>query len=479
MNAPIINFPGGPGGDDQTSPVDSPEVHRGQLRFAERFTREHGGKMLLAHGLGWHWFDGTRWAQCTDGGEVRAAKATISNALRDLAHLDEQPRKELIADIGRVESHAGMMGTLAIAGSLHPCTLAATALDNDPHLLNTSSGTLDLRTSRQRAARPSDHLSKVTNARFDPATHSKVFDDFLETCQPDPVMRAFIARALGSSLLGLVREQKLFIWHGPGANGKGTLRDAVLNALGDGEYAVEVPADILLASKYGAQHLAPERMRLKGTRVAFCSEIPEGARLDEATMKKLTGGDPVSGKLLYRNPVTFDPSHTLFMLTNFLPVVRGDDPAVWRRILAVPFDVVVPAADRDATLPEKLRECPDAVLAWLWGGWLDYCQQGLNPPQAVLDATKRYEHDSDVLARFLDDETAVLHGHGQASSSAFYKAFQDWARAQGEPTEMTNKALSDAMEKRGHTKKRTKKGAVWQSVSLVSDQPGGRCGDDR
>ena len=32
-------------------------------------------------------------------------------------------------------------------------------------------------------------------------------------------------------------------------------------------------------------------------------------------MKKLTGGDPVNAKLLYRNPIEFDPTHTLFMLT--------------------------------------------------------------------------------------------------------------------------------------------------------------------
>lgn len=469
MSAPNFSvIPGGDSTDDGTAGYDAPEQHRGQLRFAERFVKEHSDGMRHVHGLGWHAYDGARWAECTDGGEVRAAKRTIDTALGDLTVLEADARKELMQDISRVESAAGVNGMISLAGSLYPCALAATQLDADAYLLNTGSGTLDLRTSHIRPCRAADNLSKVTGASFDPDARADVFDDFLAKVQPDPEVRAFLARALGSSLLGVTREQRLFIWYGTGANGKGTLRDAVVSALGD--YAVEVPADILLASKYGSNHLAPERMRLKGTRVAFCSEIPEGARMDEATMKKLTGGDPVTGKLLYKNPVEFQPSHTLFMLTNFLPVVRGDDPAVWRRILAVPFDVVVPPEERDPELPEKLKACPDAVMAWLWRGWEDYGRQGLNAPESVLAATRAYEHDSDVLARFLADESAVVVGHGTTGSGALYKAFQDWARGEGEPTEMTNKAFSEALQKRGWEKGSNKRGAFWKSISLASEE---------
>src|SRR5581483_1182657 len=162
-------------------------------------------------------------------------------------------------------------------------------LDGDPHLLNTRTGTVELHAGTVRPPDPADHLSKVTRAGFDPDARSGVFDAFLERVQPDPAARAFLARQLGSALLGVVREHVLFIWHGQGANGKGTLRDAILHALGD--YAVEVPADLLLVTRHA--NLAPERMRLKGARVAFCSEIGSGAKLDEPTMKKLTGGDPV------------------------------------------------------------------------------------------------------------------------------------------------------------------------------------------
>lgn len=463
MAAPFIPqlIPGG-----KVSDADQPEEHRGQLRFAERFTREYNGRFLHAHGIGWHEYDGARWAECKDGAETRAVIALIKQALQDAAAMDKDARDDLIKDVNRVESAPGKNGVLALAEGMHPCTVNGALLDEKRTLLNTQTGTVDLDTGQGRQPSPADRLSKVTRAAFKPDARSDVFDTFLAKVQPDPEMRSYLARSLGSALLGIVRDQILFIWHGEGANGKGTLRDAVRYALGD--YAIEVPAEILLASKYGPGAMAPDRMRLRGTRMAFCSEIDKGARMDVATMKKLTGGDPVNAKLLYRDPIDFDPSHQLFMLTNELPAVPGDDPAVWRRIQAVPFDVVVPPEEWDTKLPEKLKAAPDAILAWIWHGWLDYQQNGLNPPPQVLAATRKYQEASDILARFLDDENGVVLRMGQVKSGELYKAFTTWAKAEGEDVNITNKAFTQQLEKRGFKRAHKSSGAWWQGLSVAS-----------
>lgn len=472
--APVLELPaaGGGSGGGPVDDDDRPELHSGQLKFAERFARRYGDRYLHAHGIGWHEWDGQRWAECRDGAEVRAVVYLVKAAWReDLAvtAAGSDERKAAIKDIQRVESAAGVGGVLELAKNLRPCTVPADQLDADRYLLNTASGTVNLGTGDVRPARPADRLSKVTRAVFDPGARSATFDRFLEQAQPDPAMRAFLARSLGSALLGHVRDHVLHIWHGSGANGKGTLRDVVRHALG--EYSVEVPADLLLLQKYGQQALAPERMRLRGARVAFCSETPKDARLDEATMKKLTGGDPVNAKLLYRNPIEFDPSHTLFMLTNHLPTVRGDDPAVWRRILAVPFAHVVPPAQRDPELPEKLKREPEAVLAWLWQGWLDYQRQGLAPPEPVLAATRKYQQDSDLLARFLAEDTGqVMLGHGSCSSSVLYKTFLRWAVGEGEDAQLTNRGFTEQLELRGFKRRRTSAGQSWQHVMLAGHE---------
>ncbi|RLV49001.1 hypothetical protein D9V37_10480 [Nocardioides mangrovicus] len=174
-----------------------------------------------------------------------------------MPNLGHDDRKALLQDIGKVESAAGVNGTLELASTMHPCTLSAARLDANPYLLNTVDGTVDLKDGSVRDPWPGDHLSKATVARFDPLARSEEFDRFLEQTQPDPQMRAFLARSLGSALLGVVRDHVLLIWFGRGANGKGTLRDAVAHALG--EYAIEVPADLLLQSKHNPHRWAPAK----------------------------------------------------------------------------------------------------------------------------------------------------------------------------------------------------------------------------
>lgn len=474
---PVLGTPETNGHHPEPLTTD-PEPHRGQLRFAKRFAGEYSGQLIYAHGIGWHHYR-YRWIPCTDGFESRAVVKLLGDALRELPDLDKVARDELYKDVRRVESAAGVAGILTLASKERPTTVSADKLDGNPMLLNTPSGTVHLETGKTQKHVPFDYITKMTRGQFNPNSRADVFDKFLESIQPQAEMRDFLARSLGSSLLGLVRDHILFIWHGAGANGKSTLRDAVAHALGD--YAVSVPSDLLLQSKYGHMAMAPDRMRLKGARLAFCSEISKGARLDEATMKDLTGNDNINAKMLYKDPIEFAPSHTLVMLTNHLPAVRGDDPATWRRIMAVPFEHVVPPGDRDLELPEKLRQVPEAVLAWLWLGWMDYRRQGLAPPDAVLGATKEYQYDSDILARFLDDEEAVTIRSGlRETSSDLYEGFTVWSRSQGERAGLNQKEFSAALEKRGFTKAKAHGVMTWHGLALTgpeeshpSDQGGG------
>ena len=58
-------------------------------------------------------------------------------------------------------------------------------------------------------------------------------------------------------------------------------------------------------------------------------ENNRGRQLAEATMKRLTGGDTIKARYMGRDFIEFVPSHPAVMVTNHLPQVSGDDPAVW------------------------------------------------------------------------------------------------------------------------------------------------------
>ncbi len=435
--------------------------------MAERFIEEHGDRLRYVHGLGWHVWDACRWLMDEQRVDLAAAVETVKNALRELPNLEGEERDELFKDARKSESASGLEGMTKIASSLAPISTPSKGLDADPYLFNTPTGTVHLLTEEIRECSRGDLITKVAGAGLDGADQEQgeqaaaEWEAFLERILPDPEVRAFVQRLFGYAMLGEVREHVMPIFTGTGANGKGTLRDAVAAAFGD--YAVEVDPAILMESKH--ERHGAFKMRLRGARLAFCSETEKGRRFAEATMKRLVGGDPIEANLMHKNPIQFDPSHTLVMMTNHLPAVSGDDPAVWRRILVVPFDVVIPEEERDPKLPERLKKAAAAVLSWVYEGWMAYQDQGLNPPEVVRVRTQEYQAASDVLGRFIEERT-ITNPHATVRARELFTEWTAWCHASGEQSG-TEKAFAESLANRGYVKKRTNSGQVYQGLMLA------------
>lgn len=430
----------------QEEPESIGERHRGQLRIAYRLAASHADRLMYVHGIGWHHWDGTRWAEDERGEAKRAVAEVLRDALAEAVKLDSDARDKLIADVRKCETANGIAGVLDLAAALLPFAHTVTDLDRDPYLLNTATGTVDLRTGELRPHDPADRCTKVTRAGYDPDARSDVWERFLAQVLPDPTVRGYLQRLAGLSLLGKVTEHIFTVVTGTGANGKGTTYGALLFALGDYGHAAE--SDLFMQAKANPNSASPALMGLRGKRLIVVSETERDQRLAVALMKNLTGGDPITARPLYGKPVTFTPSHTSLMVTNYLPRVAGDDPAVWRRVRVIPFDVVIPAGERDSHLGERLELDADAILAWAVHGYRQYSQIGLAEPEAVLRATDDYQQASDAVGRFIAD-ACFLSPHAFALTSELFTRWTAWAVEDGaEPVSV--KKFGQALDAHGY-----------------------------
>lgn len=174
-------------------------------------------------------------------------------------------------------------------------------------------------------------------------------------------------------------------------------------------------------------------MDMRGLRLVVLSESDRGRRLAEATMKRLTGGDVIKARRTRQDFVSFEPSYTAILVTNYLPRVTRDDPAVWRRIRVIPFDVVFTEDEQDHDLDEKLRLAADEIIAWAVAGYRRYSQIGLAEPGEVKAATTKYQQDSDTVGRFIA-ERCLLSPHMSAETGELYQEFE----ARGYPVTKSN-----------------------------------------
>jgi len=417
------------------------EQHRGQARIAYRLARRYADRLMYVHGMGWHTWNGTCWTEDHQGATKRAVLDVLRGALAD-----SLGDSDLRDDVRKCETAGGLHGVLYIAAALEAFAVTVDDLDADPYLLNCANGTVDLRTMQVRGHNPADRITKVTRGAYRRGAVSEDWQRFLKQVLPDSEVRDYFQRFIGLSLLGKVREHVFAVATGTGANGKGTSYLAILNAVGDYGHAAE--SDLFMSAKSNPNAASPALMGLLGKRFVVVSETERDHRLATALMKNLTGGDRITARALYGRQVTFGPSHTSLMVTNHLPKVAGDDPAAWRRIRVIPFDVVIPEADQDDRLGERLELAADEILSWALAGFELYERHGLAAPDAVLAATDAYQLDSDAMARFLD-ECCIVNPHMWTTTADAYERWQSWAIGDG-AEQMSRKTFGQALDRLGY-----------------------------
>lgn len=441
------------------TPESVGEQHRGQVRIAYRLARANAHNLMFVRGLGWHTWDGTRWTP----DEKDVASTAVLDVLR-VALAESLDDRELRTDVRKCETASGIAGVLAIASSLPSLRAATSDLDADPYLINCANGTLDLRTRTLLPHNPADRITRVTRGAYVPDTADTVWPRFLETILPDEHERAYLRRVIGQSVFGAVREHLFPVLTGTGANGKGTAYGAIANAMGD--YATIIDPSLLMASERGSG--GPEMMQLFGARLVIGSETEEGKQLDAALMKRLTGGDAITARNLYQPPITWTPSHQIIYVTNHLPKVKGDDPAVWRRVKVVPFNVVIPEERRDGRLPEQLDLAADSIVSWAIAGWFDYEDNGgMREPEAVRAATNGYQKESDPVKRFAMDH-CLTGAQYSAGARQLFESWTRWAVRDGTPA-MAEKAFGEQMDRLGFPAKRTSAGNVRPGIGIPPD----------
>jgi len=436
------------------------------LGNARRLVHRHGRNLRYC----WLWrkwlvWDGKRWVKDDTGEVYRLAKETVSSIYQEAAAApNDEARKELGKHATRSEAGARIKEMVDLARSDVP--VMPDELDASPDLLNTESGTIDLRTGELREHRREDLITKIAPTTYRPDAAAPTWEAFLERVLPGEELRAFVQRAVGYSATGDTSEQCMFINHGGGANGKSTFQEAIAAALGD--YAMRAPTEMLLAKR--SDGVPNDVARLKGARFVSASETEEGRRLAESRIKDLTGQDTITARFMKAEWFDFAPTHKLWLSTNHKPEIRGTDAAIWRRIRLVPWAVTIPPAEQDKKLPIAFRHELAGILAWVVHGCLEWRREGLQAPDEVRKATGEYRVEMDVLAGFLVECCELDTGHWEYAKD-LYECYKRWCDENGERPEPQRK-FGGRLGERGFQRDRggSRGAGIWRGVRLTEGE---------
>ena len=312
--------------------------------------------------------------------------------------------------------------------------------NRDPWLLGTPGGTVDLRTGKLRPAAQADLISKLTAVAPAETADCPQWLKFLDeaTCG-DKDLQNYLQRWFGYSLTGVTIEHALLFLWGPGGNGKGTLLSTVFSIMGD--YAVNAAIDTFVVTR-GDKHTTDIAM-LAGARLVITTEVDEGRAWDEARIKSLTGGDPITARFMRSDNVTFFPQFKLAVSGNHKPSLKSVDDAMKRRVNLVNF--LFKAAVVNKKIQNELRDEWPGILRWMIQGCSEWQRSELNPPEVVTEATRDYFQAQDHFGRWLA-ECCVLDPGLSLKPSQALTSFQNFRRQNGVP-DTDNTKLRGMIEK--------------------------------
>jgi putative DNA primase/helicase len=134
----------------------------------------------------------------------------------------------------------------------------------------------------------------------------------------------------------------------------------------------------------------------------------------------------------------------------------------------LPFSVVIPQAERDPRLLEKLKAEAEGVLSWTVRGCLDWQAQGLNPPEIVRHATQEYRDESDSVALFMK-ACCEKASNEWVTKDDLWLAYGRWCHEDGHVS-ITKHALGTWLKKAGFDPKQRESGQrVWKGIRLKPD----------
>ena len=213
------------------------------------------------------------------------------------------------------------------------------------------------------------------------------------------------------------RLERFFILQGKGSNGKSTLLDVLVLLLGENN-----------TTALSLDQISDPRMRyeLYGKTANICSDLPEMDRVEEGLIKRITSGEPVVCDRKYKDPIKFTPRCKLIFSTNPLPRFQDISLGIWRRMIIVPFEYIVPPSQIDPDLGKKFLEELPGIFVWALHGTSKLVRDRRFVESKRCDeANRQYKLSCFPVFTFLDECTRP---DGEVAAKDVWMIYRKWCR---------------------------------------------------
>lgn len=420
------------------------------LRMAHVFARECSDKLVFVEGeKEWYVWGGMVWRQARHGEPQEIMEEFLAHVKTDYAKADPSLAKLAEKCLGSVRNI-----NEALEAASWKLARRVDEFDADPHLVNTTTGVVDLTRPQQDPLQhnPKFLMRKITSGGYRRGMTHPDFEEALKAVPEDSL--GWFQRVAGQAISGWPNPAGWMLFlQGGGSNGKSVLvSNCLLPAYGS--YGLLARRTIVASAKVDAGQANPEMAALAGKRLVIVEELMEGRSLDMSSVKEFLDTPMVSTRQLYGKQIQFPPMFTMMATSNFLPTGIGTDEGSWRRLEVLNFpyrfvdsqELVTGENDRvgDIDLKSRIRSNltgqMDAVITWaIEGAFRVYggCDStgaitkgALASPASAREFKTGWRSEADEI-QTLWDEYLVADPEGVVTKQDLYEVYKHMTQQTG------------------------------------------------
>ena len=339
-------------------------------------------------------------------------------------------------------------------------------MDESRHLFAFEDKVVDLERGITRAILPSDfvclHAGYKCPTTSNPAIRREIHA-VLHSIWEDAEVVEYVLKVIASNLHGRKKWEEFYVWTGRGGNGKGLITEILKRAFG--EYFHAIPHDCLTKRSDKKDAPNPPIAHARGKRFVQAQEPEADDKLQIGTIKELTGGDEITARALFRNPVKFVPQFGLFLQCNTIPKLNKLDGGIKRRMVIInfPFQFVEEPTEPhhrpiNADLKDKISKSDEWRAEFMLMLLETYRTIGstMEKPAFIKEHTDEYLAENDAIKDWL----VANYRRGLNPADKHYKVLAEELRqaflseTHTNPAEMSAAKFKTLMEMNGVAQKR-------------------------
>ncbi len=284
-------------------------------------------------------------------------------------------------------------------------------------------GVLNLKTGEIRPHRAQDMLDRVIPCSYNPNAKCDLWLKCLQQWLPDKKQEQIALQYFfGYLLMPSAKYKKALLLFGEPDTGKSQVCAVAREVVGGIKYV----CGILPGEMNNPRARAP----IKGKALNLITDLPKNELIDDGGFKQLVStGEPVTLDQKNVAQEQYIPSAKHIFATNNLPSVSDQTMGIYRRLLIINFQNVIPLSMQDPDIEYKIMKELPGIIAWAVEGAKKLYKSGGKWPtvKSSEEILEEYKQDMNPIHAFIEESGVIIKDPAaKIRIETFTKAFNAW-----------------------------------------------------